>query len=222
MRGDRHFGWLGVIAAAFLAASHLPVLAQAEAGSPAAGSVVVLTLDRERMFADSRFGKSSMAAIDDSIRALQSENRQIEADLETEERALTEQRKQIGASEFRALADAFDAKVKGIRVARDAKGRELAAQQDTARQQFLKAAIPILAKIMAEQGATIIIDRSATILSFDRVDITDLAIARIDAELVGAEPPADQPPAEGDPLAPPGPTNPETQGVPGPAPDATP
>lgn len=173
---------------ALLCSLALPAAAQETPAPPNPPSSPVLTIDRERLFSESTFGKASIAGIEANIRALQTENQKIEADLEAEEKSLTERRKDMTADEFRVLAQAFDAKVQGIRSARDAKGRELVAQQDAARQKFLEAAVPLLARIMAEQGAVVIIDRSAIILSFDRVDITDLAIARIDAELGDADP----------------------------------
>lgn len=191
----------GAALAVGLAVLAVPGTAQtvAPAGTQTAGQAVapqtatgpVLTLDQDRVFGGSAYGRATLAAIDSEIKALQAEDRKIEAALETEEKALTDLRPDLPADEFRALADAFDIKVKGIRAARDAKARELAAQRAQVRQRFVEAALPVLADIMAEQGASIILDRSAIILSFDKVDITDLAIARIDAVLGdGSTPPA--------------------------------
>lgn len=168
----------------------LPGLAQQAVASS------VLTIDKDRLFAESRFGQKMIADTDVEVKALQAENRRIEADLEAEEKVLTARRDTLSAEEFRGLATAFDAKVKDIRTARDAKARELALKRDGARQTFLKTAIPILAEIMSEKGASAIVDRSAIVVSFDRIDITDLAIARIDA-LLPPEAPAEATPGTG-------------------------
>jgi hypothetical protein len=56
---------------------------------------------------------------------------------------------------------------------------------------FLQASAPVLAQILQERGAVAILDRSAIILSFDRADVTDLAIARIDAVLADGAAPGD-------------------------------
>lgn len=165
-------------------------LALSASGPPGAQQVgtepamAVLTLDQDRLFSGSRFGAKSIEALEVQARALQAENRRIESDLEAEEKSLTERRGTMTTEEFRAEADAFDQKVKGIRSAQEAKARDLAAQRDAARQVFLQTSAPILAQIMQERGAVAIIDRSAIVLSFDRADVTDLAIARIDAVLV--------------------------------------
>ncbi len=143
----------------------------------------VLLLDQDRLFSDSRFGQRILADLDAKTKELQAENRKLEADLEAEEKSLTERRATLPTDEFRKLADAFDAKVKGIRTARDSKSNDLTAQREAARKTFIQTAVPILAEILRERGAAAIIDRSAVVLSFDRIDITDLAIARVDALL---------------------------------------
>jgi Skp family chaperone for outer membrane proteins len=171
----------------------------------------VLLLDQERFFADSRFGQRIRAEIDAETRTLQAENRKIEADLEAEEKSLTERRATLPPEEFRSLAEAFDAKVKDIRTARDAKLNDLSARRDAARKTFVETAGPVLAQIMGERGAAAIIDRSAVVISFERIDITDLAIARIDLLLApegATEPPPQRPETAPDaPPAEPAPAN---------------
>jgi Skp family chaperone for outer membrane proteins len=173
--------------ALFVAAALALAAGAAPAQDPPAGpATAILTLDQDRLFAASAFGRQSLASVEAEAQALQAENRGIEAALEAEERQLTERRAAMAPEEFRAAADAFDEKVKGIRAAQTAKARDLAQQRDLARQRFFEAAAPVLAGLMTERGAVAILDRSAIILSFDRVDITDLAIERVDAVLAGA------------------------------------
>jgi Skp family chaperone for outer membrane proteins len=45
----------------------------------------------------------------------------------------------------------------------------------------LEVARPILAEVMAARGAVAIIDRRAVLIGFENIDITDEAIARLDA-----------------------------------------
>jgi Skp family chaperone for outer membrane proteins len=185
------------IAAALAVALALPCAAAAQE-PPVAAPMAVLTLDKDRLFSGSRFGARTIEAVEVQARALQAENRRIETDLEAEEKSLTDRRAGMSPEEFRTEADAFDAKVKGIRAAQEAKARDLAAQRDAARQVFLQASAPVLAQILQERGAVAILDRSAIILSFDRADVTDLAIARIDAVLVDGAAPDAALPAPGD------------------------
>lgn len=143
----------------------------------------VLTVDPERLFSESRFGKAAVARLEVAQQELLAENKKLEAALEAEEKDLTEKRPTLPAVEFRKLADAFDSKAEGIRAARLAKSRSLTTLRDDDRQKFLSAIVPILGSLMGEMGALVILEKQSVFLSFERVDITDRAIARIDAEL---------------------------------------
>jgi Skp family chaperone for outer membrane proteins len=143
----------------------------------------VLTLDPERLFAESRFGKAAVARLEAAQADLLAENKQLEQALEAEEKDLTERRPTLPPEEFRRLADAFNAKAEEIRAARLAKSRSLTTLRDDDRQKFLAAVVPILGDLMGEMGALVILDKKTVFLSFERVDVTDRAIARIDTLL---------------------------------------
>lgn len=114
---------------------------------------------------------------------LTAENRRIEAELRAEEQDLTKRRVTVAADSFRALADAFDEKVQETRRVQDQKLREISQLSDNARREFFAASLPMLEQIMRETGAGAILDHSTVFLSSDAVDITDLAISRIDKVL---------------------------------------
>ncbi len=141
------------------------------------------TLDRERLFSGSLMGQAAEQRFEAASAALIAENRRLEASLEEEERQLTVRRATMPADQFRALAQEFDTRVEELRAAQDSKSRSLTRRREEDQQAFFKASIPVLAGLMEELGAVAIIDRSAVILSFDRVDITTQAIARLDAVL---------------------------------------
>lgn len=143
----------------------------------------VLTVDPDRLFTESEFGKAAIARLEAAQQRLLAENKKLESELEAEEKDLTERRPTLPAADFRKLADAFDIKAEDIRAARLAKSRNLTSQRDADRQKFLGAIVPVLGNLMGEMGALVILDKKTVFLSFDRVDVTDLAIARIDALL---------------------------------------
>lgn len=156
----------------------------------------VLTIAQDRLFSGTAYGQAVQGRIDAQTHALQTENRKIETDLEAEEQALTERRASLAPDAFRALADAFDAKVEGIRAAQDAKARTVSDLREQEQKRFFETAVPILAELMAEMGAVAILDKSAIVLSFERIDITDAAIKRIDTVL-GADPLSNAAPSPG-------------------------
>lgn len=194
MRGGRRHLAAG-LAVLLLAAGS----AGAEPAAPARISPVA-TIQQDQLFARTLYGRAVQDRMTAAVRALQEENRRIEADLEIEERALTDLRPTLPPAEFRARAEAFDAKVEGIRAAQDAKARALAVQEETDRKAFFDTALPVLAALMRETGAVALLDKGSVLLSLDAIDLTDRAVARIDAEL-GAGPAADAQPAAPEPGA---------------------
>ncbi len=143
----------------------------------------ILTVATDRMFAESAFGRRITAEIETQSTILAAENRRIEAELTAEEKGLTQRRGDMDPATFRALADAFDEKVQTNRTAQDAKARALNQIGETSRVDFLSAARPILEALMREFGAGVVLERSNVFLSSNATDITDLAIARIDAAI---------------------------------------
>jgi Skp family chaperone for outer membrane proteins len=169
--------WGMVLLAVMLAG---PVSAQT---APLAAPDPVLTIDQDRMFTESAYGKATLSRLEAEQADLLAENRKIEAALEEEERGLTDQRKTLPAAEFRAFAAAFDTKVEGIRAAQVEKDRRLRQAVEDNQQQFYKAAFPVIGQLMQDMGASVVLDKQSIILSLQRIDVTDAAIARIDAAL---------------------------------------
>lgn len=169
----------GALVAALTAAT--PVLAQSVQPSP------VLTLDQDRMYAASAFGKRVQSDLSQKSNELSQENRKIEAALEEEERRLTDERAGMDPARFQELAIDFDERVTGIRSAQAAKSENIQRQADTERARFFNAAYPILLELVEETGAVAILNNAAVIFSVRQIDITDAAIARIDAA-IGASP----------------------------------
>jgi len=154
----------------------------------------VVTLDQERLFADSAFGRRVTGAVEEAVRNLAAENRSLEETLAAEERALTELRATLPPDEFRALADAFDARVEGIRARQESRSRAIADYRDAERQRFFELALPVLAQAVAEAGAVAVLDTRAIVLALDDIDITDRVLARLDTTLGdGAGPGPSQP-----------------------------
>jgi len=160
----------------------------------------ILTIDPDRLFAESHFGQRINAQVLAQTEALGVENRRIEAALTEEERSLTLRRPTMPVETFRAEAGAFDVKVQGIRQAQDAKERDLQQGLVRGRDAFLVAATPVLGQMMADSGAAVILDRRSVFLRVALVDITEEAIAAIDAAI-----------GDGSALAPEGQTPPEDQ-----------
>ncbi|MDF1855808.1 OmpH family outer membrane protein [Pseudooceanicola sp.] len=141
----------------------------------------ILLIDSDAAFAGSQLGQSIAAEIEASSRALATENRELEATLIDEEQQLTEQRKTMAPDAFRALADAFDEKVRKLRSEQDAKARALGQKSEEGRRRFLLTAKPVLEEIMLETGAVAIIETRFVFVSDEIANITPEVIRRLDA-----------------------------------------
>jgi len=185
MRG----AWRLVVLLAALAGPLAAQQAAQPAGPGPDPAGLILTLDRERLFAQSRFGLDSLARELAASRALEAENNRIEAELIAEEQDLTDRRATLAPEEFSALASAFDARVERIRAEQDQKLRALTRARDEDRRYFQRAVIPVLGEILTEKRAAAILDTATVILSLSALDITDEAIARVDQVLAATAPP---------------------------------
>jgi len=158
-------------------------------GTPVlANAILVVSL--EELYARSEFGLRVAAQFSQSGGALATENRQIEAELVAEEKALADQRPDMDPVEFRALADAFDVKVQKFRRTQDAKVRALGQASDGAKNRFFEFVLPVLEEIMRERGAVVVFERESAILSISTIDVTAEAIAKINAVSLSFDPAA--------------------------------
>lgn len=154
----------------------------------------VLTIDVDRLLAETAYGRRLSADILERGEALKAENDRIADELTAEERSLTERRPSMEPDAFRAEAEAFDRKVQRIRDEQDAKQRALEGAVAEGRDAFLGAATPTLVQLMRDSGAAVIIERRDVFLSASLVDVTDEAVAAIDAAIGAGQ---EAPPTEG-------------------------
>lgn len=148
----------------------------------------ILVVDPERLYEETRLGQAITAQLQQEREDLIALNRKLEAELEAEELALTEQRDTTSPEEFRDLADAFDERVQRIRADSQRRVREHERNRERAPLDFMRQVEPVLVELMREAGAAVVMDRRTVLLQADVVDITSAAVQRIDATLGPAAP----------------------------------
>ncbi len=172
------FGWL-VLGAVLLCAA--PFAAKAQNVGIVQSDVLVL--DPDRLFKETLFGQRLNSEYLKQREQLSALNDQRSADLEAEEQALTDLRAQKTPEEFRDLADAFDTKVQQIRRDSDRAVRDLELSRERAPGIFMRAVQPVLIELMRDAGGAVVMDVRTVLLRSDVIDITDVAIARIDLRI---------------------------------------
>ncbi|SDO70387.1 chaperone for outer membrane proteins, Skp family [Lutimaribacter pacificus] len=141
----------------------------------------ILSINYDRFFSGSQLGRALVAELEAERILLEAENRKIEAELEAEEVELTGLRDTMNPEAFREAASAFDQKVVRIRAERRQLALELTQKGDAMRDRFDDAARPVLAEIVRESGAVMVVDTRSVVLTLEAIDITELAISRLDA-----------------------------------------
>lgn len=179
--GSRSWAWLfaSVFVLGFVSGAPKPLIAQ-DTGTVRSA---ILTIDSDRVFAESLFGKRIAVELQAKRSALEAENGARQAELEQEERDLTQKRSELAPEEFRVLADAFDAKVQRIRAEQGSKAQDLQAQLEVARRRFLEAARVALGGLMQESGAAVLLEQRSVFMSDNFIDISQVAIERINESL---------------------------------------
>ena len=174
--------FLAAIAVAFLLWG--PVSAQdTEVKLP----IPVLIIDTQRVYLASERGQRIQAEIEALAADLQAVNEQIVRDLVAEEQDLAVRRPDMDPAAFRAEAEAFDEKAQDIRQARDAKEGDLQRQATEARNQFFEDLRPIIENILLERGGVVVLDSRSVYIGLSAADITNDAIAAVDADLAAEE-----------------------------------
>jgi Skp family chaperone for outer membrane proteins len=151
----------------------------------------ILVLDPERLFSETELGKRMTSEYQAAREALSKRNRRLEAELEAEEQALTEQRETLSPEAFRQLADEFDTKVQRIRRESDTAVRNLERRWELAPVSFMRRVEPVLVQVMQEAGGVVVLDARSVLLRAEVVDITSLAASRINEEIGDGQPAQD-------------------------------
>ncbi|MFQ1702212.1 OmpH family outer membrane protein [Loktanella agnita] len=154
----------------------LPVAAQQDTPQ-------ILIIDSDRLYTETLYGRRIASSLAVRASEMQAENDRIVESLTQEERSLTLRRPDMDPVAFRAEAEAFDEKVQEVRRVRDAKNVELQVANAEARAEFEELVQGIVANIMLERGALMVMEQRNVVLSVRSANITDDAIVRIDAEL---------------------------------------
>jgi Skp family chaperone for outer membrane proteins len=198
-------------AAAPAAAAPAAARPAAAAAGPAKAAVI-LFVDRGAIVRNSAVGKDMFKQVEALAKKMEAdykpENDKLQADFQTLQ------------SQFQVLApDAREAKRRELEARRQAfqkkvqdRQAEIQGGMNKARQQLEAALGPILEQMMVERSANLLLDRSMVVLGSVDLDVTQVAVQRLDRALpkitVTPQKPAAAPAAAGAPAAAPRPAAP--------------
>lgn len=137
----------------------------------------VLVVDLDRIYQETDYGRRIEAQNVAALVQLNTDNQALQEELEREESDIAARRETLSAAEFRAEADAFDAKVQDIRARQDERLAEIEASILTERLAFDARIRPILGQILLERRGVILVEATEVYLIVRSVDITAQSIA---------------------------------------------
>jgi len=162
-----------------LLASHEQINAQEVARE----NIGVLVVDMQRIQRDAAAAKSVREQAATMRAELETTVGERARAISLEEAELAELRERLTASEFRARVREFEKKVFANRDFAQQESEKLQAVRTQASNRLRREIAPILAQLMRERQAQLMLDKSQVILSADTLDVTDEALERLDAAM---------------------------------------
>ena len=151
-----------------------------------AGSNGILIVDLDRAYNASKFGQLIRKNFQLENQSFNNENSSILESLKEEEIKLTKDRESLSREDFAKAAAAFDKRAVAIRTIRLEKIRIVDEQFQGLKPLFFDKIRPIIAKIMREYDASVILEKNSVIWSLASIDITSVIVERVDKAFMKA------------------------------------
>lgn len=142
-----------------------------------------LVVDTNRIKQESRAGKEISSTIEMLRASLRQEIMTREEVIREDEKRLAQERDTLTPEDFRARVSAFEQKVLAQRKFAEEQSRRLQFTIRRAQAQFERITRNLLAAIMQEAGAELLLESSQIVLASEEFNITDEVIERIDAAI---------------------------------------
>jgi Skp family chaperone for outer membrane proteins len=170
---------LALMATLSLASVSVPAFAQA------AAPATIITVDMEQVINTSTAGRSAQTQLQAQANALQARAQQLDAGFRGENDALNKaaQAKTMTQPALEAKAADLQKRVNAAQVDMNNRQRQFAANQQFVGKQISEAVQPIIAQVMTEKNATIVLDEGQTIKASPSLDVTPLVLQRLNAKL---------------------------------------
>lgn len=188
-----------------------PGLPAASASTTSTPAPKILVIDRSAILRQSVAGKDMITQIDALSKSAETEFKGEEDKLRSDAQAL-QQQMAVLAPEVRAQkTKEFDARQQALQKKVQDRQNQIQAGVYKARKQIEDALGPVLEALMTERGANLLFDRNAIVLGTVDVDITGVAIQRLDQKLSKVKVELTDPASIGMPVQQPGAQQPPQQ-----------
>jgi Skp family chaperone for outer membrane proteins len=161
---------------------------------------IVIVVDFQSVVRNSAAARSIQDQINDLRRGYQQEFGRIEEELRAAETELTEARGTLSQEDFIDRRRAFEERVVEAQRAAQARRAALDEALNRAMDEVRQALVEVIAEIARESGADLVIDRAQVVLVDSGLEVSEEALAELDARLPDVEvmpppPPSPSPPS---------------------------
>jgi Skp family chaperone for outer membrane proteins len=155
--------------------------AAAEAGAPVVAGLCVYS--QEQAIGSSIVGKAVATRLEQLDQQSNAELNDLGTKLQADERALTAQRATMGDAAFQQAAQPLAQREQQLQQLAQIRGREMQATQQQSLQAVVQNLDPLLVDIFSARKCSILIEKSAVVLSAASMDVTTDAVARLDSKI---------------------------------------
>jgi Skp family chaperone for outer membrane proteins len=148
-----------------------------------AGNLRILVLNRDAILQGSKVGQDIIRQVNGYTNQARSQFQGQEKALQNEGRALQQQVAILSPAAKKQKIAAFEAKERNLQQQVQVRQNQIQGGVFKARQQVEQALGPILQGIMQERGGALLLDRQIVLLSTVDVDITGVAIQRLNQKM---------------------------------------
>jgi len=166
-------------ALAFVSIATAATVPAASAANPA----VILIVNTQQIFNESKVGQSIRAQLQDQAKKLQAEDKKGSEALQAEAKKLSEQRSILSADDFKQKVAVLEKKEADRQEKMRAKGDALQLGVNKARTDVEAAIRPIFAEVMKKNGATLLLDQSVVLAGGVDLDVTAEVLKALDAKI---------------------------------------
>jgi Skp family chaperone for outer membrane proteins len=161
-----------------------PLQAAATAAENSAPSLPgVCVYSQDQTIGASIVGKAVATRLQQLDQQSNAELNDLGTKLQADERALTAQRATMGDAAFQQAAQPLAQREQQLQQLAQVRGREMQATQQQALQTIVQNLDPLLVDIFTAHKCSILIEKSAIVLSSTPMDVTTDAIARLDSKI---------------------------------------
>jgi Skp family chaperone for outer membrane proteins len=160
--------------------------AQSPAHPPAAPPLPaprILVVDRQAILRFSKVGQDIVRQVNAYTQAAENEFKSQRDSLQKEQAAIQQQMAILAPDVREQKRKAFEAKVAAFQQKVQSRQSEIQGGVLQARQQVEQALAPVLQGIMQERQANLLLDRAAVVLGTIDIDVTKVAVQRLDQKL---------------------------------------